>query len=142
VSRTLFTGSFRVCVRANVMWLAGELLAQENKTTGEQDKMIGSKKAVIGVYCTPQGIERAGDSLVTCGFSDSDISVLLPEELDSDANRASFVLSVSCDTTDQVERAKEILERTMAQDLSGTLPSEPAGSAETAPDGSTTERIN
>jgi len=104
--------------------------------------MVGSKTAVFGVYATPQGIERAGDSLVTSGFSDSDISVLLPEELDVRTYRASFVLSVNCGTPDQVERAKEILERTMAQDLYNPESAEPARSAQVVQGDTAAGRIN
>ena len=74
--------------------------------------------AVFGVYSTPQGVERAGDTLVASGFCDADISVLLPDNLDACTQRDAFVLSVNCGTPDQVERAKEIIERTMADDIS------------------------
>jgi hypothetical protein len=104
--------------------------------------MIGSKTAVFGVYSTAEDVERAGDTLVTSGFSDSDIAVLLPEELDTGMNRASFVLSVSCATTDQIERAKEILERTMTQDLSKAGSLEPGQSAQVVRADTLAGRVN
>jgi hypothetical protein len=106
--------------------------------------MIGNRVAVFGVYSTPQGVERAGDTLVTSGFSDSDISVLLPDKLDAYMRRASFVLSVNCATSDQVERAKKILERTMAQDISSSEAAspEPARAAQAARHATAAGRVN
>ena len=43
--------------------------------------MSGKKVAVFGIYSTRVAVENATDSLVTSGFPDSDISVLLPESL-------------------------------------------------------------
>jgi hypothetical protein len=39
------------------------------------------KTSVLGIYTTREGVERATDSLIHSGFSASDISVLLPENL-------------------------------------------------------------
>jgi hypothetical protein len=81
--------------------------------------MTANKTAVFGVYSTPQGVEHAGNVLVTSGFSDSDISVLLPEDADGHlAAAGGFLLSVYCNTSDQVERAKTVMENTMAQGVS------------------------
>jgi hypothetical protein len=82
-------------------------------------KMTTNKTTVFGVYSTPQGVEHAGNVLVTSGFSDSDISVLLPEDADGHlAAAGGFLLSVYCNTSDQVERAKRVMENTMAQGVS------------------------
>jgi hypothetical protein len=43
--------------------------------------MSGKKVAVFGIYSTRSAVENAMDSLVTAGFSTSDISVLMPESL-------------------------------------------------------------
>ena len=43
--------------------------------------MSGKKVAVFGIYSTRSAVENAMDSLVTAGFSTSDISVLMPETL-------------------------------------------------------------
>ena len=46
--------------------------------------MTGNKKtAVFGIYTTVADADRATDSLVSSGFSASDISALLPENLGS-----------------------------------------------------------
>lgn len=78
--------------------------------------MAVKKTSVFGVYSTPEGVERAGDTLVTSGFSDCDISVLLPDNLRGHPRRGGILLSVQCATSDEIARAKEIMERTMAQD--------------------------
>lgn len=41
------------------------------------------KQAVFGIYSTRDSAERAADTLIKSGFSSSDISVLLPENLGS-----------------------------------------------------------
>lgn len=43
--------------------------------------MADKKTAVFGIYASREGAERAADSIVNSGFSASDISVLLPENL-------------------------------------------------------------
>jgi hypothetical protein len=80
--------------------------------------MAGKKTSVFGVYSTPQGVELAGDTLVSSGFSNADISVLLPDDIGSSSRAPEILLSVQCATSDQITRAKEILKRTMAQDAS------------------------
>ena len=61
---------------------------------------IMTETAVIGVYASPESLERAGDALVNSGgFSDSDICLLLPQELEGDAKMGAFLLSVSCSTS-------------------------------------------
>jgi hypothetical protein len=109
-----------------------------------ETKMTGNKTSVFGVYSTPQGVERAGDTLVTSGFSASDISVLLPDDLAACTRRAGLVLSVNCATSDQVERAKKILERTMAQDISSSEAAspEPARAAQAARHATAAGRVN
>lgn len=42
--------------------------------------MASKNKAVFGIYPTAASAERAVDSLIAAGFSNSDISVLLPDE--------------------------------------------------------------
>jgi hypothetical protein len=37
-----------------------------------------------------------------------------------DCRRAAFLLSVHCDTSDEVKRAKEIMKNTGAEDISST----------------------
>jgi hypothetical protein len=43
--------------------------------------MADKKTAVFGIYSTREGAEQAADAIVSAGFSSSDISVLLPENL-------------------------------------------------------------
>jgi hypothetical protein len=43
--------------------------------------MSGKKTAVFGIYKTRESVERAADTFMHSGFSTSDISVLLPENL-------------------------------------------------------------
>ena len=43
--------------------------------------MAEKKTAVFGIYSTREAVERAADAIVNAGFSTSDISVLLPENL-------------------------------------------------------------
>src|SRR5580700_9004516 len=45
--------------------------------------MTGKNEAVFGIYSTRAGAEHAAELLLTSGFSTSDISVLLPENLGS-----------------------------------------------------------
>src|SRR6267143_7329506 len=45
--------------------------------------MADKKTAVFGIYSTRDAAENAGDAIVSAGFSTSDISVLLPENLGS-----------------------------------------------------------
>jgi hypothetical protein len=45
--------------------------------------MAGKKTAVFGIYATLSSADHATDTLVRCGFSPSDISALLPENLGS-----------------------------------------------------------
>jgi hypothetical protein len=47
--------------------------------------MADKKTAVFGIYSSREAAERAADAIVNAGFSPSDISVLLPENL---GNRA------------------------------------------------------
>ena len=47
--------------------------------------MSSKNTAVFGIYSTPAAAENAVDNLLTLGFSNSDISVLLP---DDDSTRA------------------------------------------------------
>jgi hypothetical protein len=42
--------------------------------------MADKKKAVFGIYSTVSQAERAVDTLVTAGFSNDDISVLMPDQ--------------------------------------------------------------
>ena len=45
--------------------------------------MSGKKTAVFGIYSTLSSADHATDTLVRAGFSPSDISALLPENLGS-----------------------------------------------------------
>ena len=82
--------------------------------------MPGKMTSVFGLYTTADGVERAGDTLVSSGFSNADISVLLPTNIGAQLRSRSILLSVQCDTSDKISRAKDILERTMALDGSFT----------------------
>ena len=78
--------------------------------------MSFAETEVIGVYASPESLERAGDALVSSGgFSDSDICVLLPQDLQGDAKMGAFLLSVSCSTSQQAQLARQIIECTEAQ---------------------------
>ena len=74
--------------------------------------------SVLGVFVTAEGVECAGDILVSSGFPDSDISVFLPENLKTAAPNRGMLLSVRCRTTEQIARAKDIIASTMAQEES------------------------
>jgi hypothetical protein len=78
--------------------------------------MADRKTSVFGVYSTPEGVELAGNTLVTSGFSNADISVLLPDDIGTPSRRPEILLSVQCASSDQITRAEEILKRTMAED--------------------------
>src|ERR1022692_1243903 len=43
--------------------------------------MSGKKVAVFGIYSTRSAVENAVSSLINAGFTDADISILLPESL-------------------------------------------------------------
>src|SRR5579863_9443475 len=179
--------------------------------------MAGKNKAVFAIYSTRAGAEHGAEMLLSSGFSTSDISVLLPENLGSkeigtqkstkapegtavgagsgaviggtlgllasigalaipgigpliaagpivaalagmgvggavggftgaligmgiaefEAKRyegrlkkGGILISVHCDTSDEVKRAKEILERTGGEDVSSTGESSVSGSTE------------
>jgi hypothetical protein len=78
--------------------------------------MSSAETEVIGVYASPESLERAGDALVRSGsFSDSDIYVLLPQDLQGDAKTGAFLLSVSCSTSQKVQLARRIIECTEVQ---------------------------
>ena len=78
--------------------------------------MSCAETEVIGVYASPESMERAGDALVSSGgFADSDICVLLPQDLQGDARAVAFLLSVSCSTSQQAQLARQIIEGTEAQ---------------------------
>jgi hypothetical protein len=80
--------------------------------------MAGDETTVFGVYGNSDSVERAGDALVSSGeFSDSDICVLLPQDLEGDMLTGTFLLSVHCATSERAERAREIIEHTDAQAL-------------------------
>jgi hypothetical protein len=76
--------------------------------------------SVLGVFVTAEGVECAGDILVTSGFADSDISVFLPDSLQAGARERGIwiLLSVRCQTSEQISRAKDIIASTMAQEES------------------------
>src|SRR5580693_1208996 len=78
--------------------------------------MSSAETEVIGVYASPESLERAGDALVSSGgFSDSDICALLPQDLQGDARTGAFLLSVSCCTSQQAQLARQIIEGTEAE---------------------------
>jgi hypothetical protein len=78
--------------------------------------MSSAETEVIGVYASPESLERAGDALVSSGgFSDCVICVLLPHDLQGDAKTGAFLLSVSCSTSQQAQLARQIIECTEAQ---------------------------
>jgi hypothetical protein len=57
------------------------------------------------------GLERAGGALVSSGGCfDSDICVLLPQDLQGDAKTGAFLLSVSCSTSQQAQLARQIID--------------------------------
>ena len=85
---------------------------------GEQTKMGQKITSVLGIFVTAEGVECAGDILVSSGFSDSDISVFLPENLKPAAPNRGMLLSVPCQTPEQIARAKDIIASTMAQEES------------------------
>src|SRR5215472_3042502 len=74
--------------------------------------------SVLGIFVTAEGVECAGDILVSSGFSDSDISVFLPENLKPAAPNRGMLLSVRCQTPEQIARAKDIIASRMAQEES------------------------
>jgi hypothetical protein len=75
--------------------------------------MSSAETEVIGVYASPESLERAGDALVSSGsFSASDICVLLPQDLQGDAKTGAFLLSVSCSTSQRAQLARQIIECT------------------------------
>jgi hypothetical protein len=74
--------------------------------------------SVLGVFVTAEGVECAGDILVSLGFGDSDISVFLPDNFQSDARDRGILLSLRCQTPEQISRAKDIIAGAMAQEES------------------------
>ena len=74
--------------------------------------------SVLGIFVTAEGVECAGDTLVSSGFPDSDISVFLPENLKTAAPHRGMLLSVRCRTPEQIARAKDIIASTMGQEES------------------------
>ena len=128
-------------------------------------------KSVVGIYATRKSAEIGIDSLREAGFPNTDISLLLPENLGSkewftlkttnapegattgagsgaviggalvgsgipeyEATRyeerlqkGGILISVHCDTSQEIERAKIVLQRTGAEDVSTTSESSAKG---------------
>ena len=76
--------------------------------------------SVLGIFVTAEGVECAGDILVSSGFPDSDLSVFLPEDLKTAAPHRGMLLSVRCRTPEQIARAKDLIASTMAKEGSFT----------------------
>ena len=70
--------------------------------------MAGRNTAAFGIYRSRTHAEQAVDTLLEDGFRSEDISVLMP---------GGVLVSVHCDNTDWVKRAKNIMERTGASDI-------------------------
>jgi len=75
----------------------------------------GKDTAVFGIYRGTAQAENAVDSIVWAGFSHNNISVLL-----SDAEAGAVLLSVHCDTSNEISNAKNLLKATGAEDISST----------------------
>jgi len=128
-------------------------------------------KSVVGIYVTRKSAEIGIDSLREAGFPNTDISLLLPENLGSkewftlkttkapegattgagsgaviggalvgsgipeyEAKRyeerlqkGGILISVHCDTSQEIERARIVLQRTGAEDVSTTSESSAKG---------------
>jgi hypothetical protein len=79
--------------------------------------MAVKKTIVCGIYQSAKEAEEAGAAYQAAGFAKDAISVSLQ---DTQATKApgGALLSVHCDTPEQEERAKDLLNQTGAQDIS------------------------
>src|ERR1700683_5022885 len=83
--------------------------------------MENKKTAVFGIFTTVAGADLATDSLVKSGFSASDISALLPENLGPKPIATEKATKAHAGgTADEIKRAKQILKNTNAEDISST----------------------
>jgi hypothetical protein len=88
-------------------------------------KILAEKKTVVcGIYQNGGRAERTVPDLLAAGFSQDAISVSLPDKPGMEVPEgiavgvtAGGVLSVRCDTPEQVTRAKDLLKQTGAQDV-------------------------
>jgi hypothetical protein len=85
------------------------------------------KTAVFGIYHTREQAERSADDLMDAGFSRDDISFPVPDSHSTKAfahegeiKEGSVLLSVRCDSSGEITRAKDLLYQTGAQDISSS----------------------
>jgi hypothetical protein len=122
--------------------------------------MAGKNTSVFGIYPSAEHAERAVATLTAAGYASSDISVLLPDarstrefahvrETKAPEGTAAGVttgwlgggtrLSVHCDTSAQISRAKDLLESSGAEDIASS--GESAGTPPGVSPGAATARF-
>jgi hypothetical protein len=79
--------------------------------------MAVKKTVVCGIYQNEKQAEGTIRALQAAGFSSDAISVSLPDN-ESTKAPGGALLSVHCDTSEEVTRAKDLLKQTGAQDIS------------------------
>jgi hypothetical protein len=94
--------------------------------------MSSKNIAVFGVYPSTEHSERAVDTFIAAGYPTAAVSVLLPNSSEYEAKcyagrvkNGRALLSVHCDSSEQISRAKNLLKGTFATDIAST--SEVAG---------------
>ena len=87
--------------------------------------MAVKKTVVCGIYQSAQQAERAVAEFLAAGFAKEGVTITAPDdqgmkatETGSAARTGGVQLSVHCDTSDQITRAKDLLKQTGAQDIS------------------------
>ena len=108
--------------------------------------MSGKNTAVFGIYSSGEHAERAADTLIAAGFASGAVGGLLgalvgmgiPEyeakRYEGRVKDGGTFLSVHCDTTGQISRAKDLLKSSGAEDIGSigeSKSTEPAAAAAT-----------
>jgi hypothetical protein len=79
--------------------------------------VTGKSTAVLGIYCSLLEARLAIDALICAGFAGSDIAVLRAAGGSLKEFTGATLLTVHCDTAQQISRAMEMLEGTDAEDI-------------------------
>ena len=80
--------------------------------------MAEKKTAVCGVYQDAKQAEASISGLLAAGFSRDAIAISRPVDKESAKAADSKVVTVHCASSEQADRAKELLERTGAKEVS------------------------
>ena len=78
--------------------------------------MAVKKTVVSGIYPSAEQAKRAVADFVAAGFSKEGVAITAPDHPGMKADGVK--LTVHCDTSEEITRAKDLLKQTGAQDIS------------------------